>query len=225
MPFPPPRLIRAFDRFNAAHPWSHNAHYHRWLLRQLPRRFGRALDVGSGTGDLALLLAGRARDEVVGIDADPRVVERAREAAAGFPRVRFEIAEAPRGLPAGPFAVVTCVAALHHLPCGEALAAFRDRLAPGGTLVVVGLARSAGRRDRARDLLVSLLNVAVGWWKTRGRRVPRPASMTAPTREPRMTLDEIAAEAGRTLPGARLRRRLFWRYTLVWRSPADRRAV
>lgn len=37
MPLIPPRLLRALDSFNAAHPWSHNAYYHPWLLRQLPR--------------------------------------------------------------------------------------------------------------------------------------------------------------------------------------------
>nr|WP_275407750.1 Uma2 family endonuclease [Streptomyces coelicoflavus] len=32
----PHRLVQALDRFNAAHPWDHNAHHHRWILRQLP---------------------------------------------------------------------------------------------------------------------------------------------------------------------------------------------
>ncbi|GGZ40173.1 hypothetical protein GCM10010344_00780 [Streptomyces bluensis] len=54
------RVLRALERFNAAYPWDHNAHYHRWILRQLPRRSDRALDVGSGSGDLARLLARRA---------------------------------------------------------------------------------------------------------------------------------------------------------------------
>ncbi|MET8412898.1 SAM-dependent methyltransferase, partial [Streptomyces sp. NPDC005195] len=44
-----PRALRALEQFNAAYPWDHNAHYHRWILRQLPRRFNRALDIGSGS--------------------------------------------------------------------------------------------------------------------------------------------------------------------------------
>lgn len=64
-----PRILRGLDRFHAAHPWDHNAHYHRWILRQLPRRFNSALDVGSGSGDLAKLLASRA-EAVHGIDID-----------------------------------------------------------------------------------------------------------------------------------------------------------
>lgn len=72
-----PRLFRALDRFHAARPWDHNAHYHRWIMRQLPQRLGSTLDVGSGSGDLARLLATRA-DSVRGLDADPGIVARAR---------------------------------------------------------------------------------------------------------------------------------------------------
>jgi hypothetical protein len=45
---------------------------------------------------------------------------------------------------------------------------------------------------------------------------PRPDSMTAPTRPATMSFPDIVREARHVLPGARLRRRLFWRYTLVW---------
>jgi len=50
-------LVAACDRFNQARPWSHNNHYHRWMLRQLPRTIDKALDVGCGAGDLARRLA------------------------------------------------------------------------------------------------------------------------------------------------------------------------
>lgn len=33
-----------------------------------------------------------------------------------------------------------------------------------------------------------------------------------------MSFPDIAREAHRVLPAARLRRRLFWRYTLVWQK-------
>ena len=98
--------LRALNRLNAAHPWDHNAHYHPWLLRQLPRRFDRALDVGCGTGDLVRLLAGRAR-KVYGIDADPDIVARAQESTDLSAHVMFAVADAPDGLPPGPFDVIT----------------------------------------------------------------------------------------------------------------------
>lgn len=62
-------------------------------------------------------------------------------------------------------------------------------------------------------------NATMGWLKNKGRPSQRPVSMTAPTRPADMPFGDIVREARDVLPGARLRRRLFWRYTLVWISP------
>ncbi|MFI8487366.1 class I SAM-dependent methyltransferase [Streptomyces rubrogriseus] len=214
----PHRLLQALDRFNAAHPWDHNAHYHRWILRQLPRRFGSALDVGSGAGDLARLLATRA-DEVRGVDADPAITARARALTTTSTAASFTVADALTDLPAGPHDVITCVATLHHLPFAEALDIFRSRLAPGGTLVVVGLYRPRTVTDHLLGAAAVLPNASIGWLKNRGCARPRPASMTARTRPADMTFSDISEAAREVLAGARLRRRLFWRYTLIWRHP------
>ena len=213
-----PRALQALERFNSAHPWDHNAHYHPWLLRQLPRRFGRALDVGCGTGDLVRLLAVRA-NEVCGVDSDPAIVARARELSGDrYGHVVYRVTHAPDALPPGSYDVITCVAVLHHLPLAETLTRFRQQLATGGTLLIVGLARDETFVDHLLGCASIPLNAATGWLKNRGRTAPRPAAMTAVTRPADATFAEIAREARRILPGARLRRRLFWRYTLVWRA-------
>lgn len=216
MPTPPRRVLGALHRFNAAHPWDHNAHYHPWILRRLPRRFGSALDVGSGSGDLARLLAARA-DKVLGIDSDPKITARARELTPPAAPVTFTTADALTGIPGGPYDVITCVAAIHHLPFTDALAVFRRHLAPGGALVVLGLSRPTTLADHLLAAAAVPLNVATGWLKNRGRTAPRPVSMTALTRPAEMSFPDIVRDARAALPGARLRRRLFWRYTLVWR--------
>ncbi|MFF5982140.1 class I SAM-dependent methyltransferase [Streptomyces olindensis] len=213
---PPHRILRALDRFHAARPWDHNALFHPWILRQLPARVGSALDVGCGSGDLARLLAGRA-GRVHGIDADPAITARARALTPATAPVTYTVADAPAGLPDRSHDVITCVAVLHHLPFTGALEAFRDRLAPGGTLVVVGLHRARTPVDHLLGLASVPLNIVMALLRNRGRRAPRPVSMSAPTRPADLTFAEIAREARTVLPGARLRRRLFWRYTLVWR--------
>ncbi|MFF9391601.1 class I SAM-dependent methyltransferase [Streptomyces griseoluteus] len=213
-----PRVLRALERFNASHPWDHNAHYHRWILRRLPRRFDRALDAGSGSGDLARLLAGRAAS-VQAVDSDPVITDQARKLTpCGLP-VTYTVADAMAELPAGPYDVITCVATIHHLPFSQALTRFHRHLAPGGTLVIVGLFRAGTPVDHLLGGVAIPANIAVGWLKNRGRFSERPVSMTAPTRSAEMTFGEIVREAREVLPGARLRRRLFWRYTLVWSRP------
>lgn len=217
MKSPIPRTVQALDRFHAARPWDHNAHYHRWLMGRLPTRFGRALDVGSGTGDVARLLAARATS-VEGIDTDPGVVARARDLTTPALPVVFTVRDAAAGLPSGPYDVITCVAALHHLPFSDTLARFRGSLAPGGTLVVVGVAQPRTLGDHLIEAAAIPMNVVMALVRNRGRGAARPASMTAPTRPPVMSFAEIVRDARAVLPGARLRRRLFWRYTLVWRK-------
>lgn len=81
------------------------------------------------------------------------------------------------------------------------------------------MARADTFGDHLLGALAIPLNAAVGWLRNRGRPAARPAAMTAPTRPPVMTFAEIGDQARAALPGARLRRRLFWRYTLVWRAP------
>ncbi|MFK0171662.1 class I SAM-dependent methyltransferase [Streptomyces sp. NPDC090306] len=213
-----PRALRALERFNAAYPWDHNAHYHRWILRQLPRRFDRALDIGAGSGDLARLLAVRA-ESVQAVDSDPGITTRARTLTPAALPVTFTVADAMAELPAGPYDVVTCVATIHHLPFTQALTRFRRSLVPGGTLVIVGLSRARTPGDHLLGAVAIPANAVTGWLKNRGRPSRRPVSMTAPTRAASMSFDDIVREAGDVLPGVRLRRRLFWRYTLVWTRP------
>lgn len=46
-----------------------------------------------------------------------------------------------------------------------------------------------------------------------------PLDHGMPVLDPTETLPEIRAAADECVPGALLRRRLFWRYTLLWRRP------
>ncbi|MFI1225834.1 MULTISPECIES: class I SAM-dependent methyltransferase [unclassified Streptomyces] len=195
------RVIEAIDRFHSVHPWDHNAHYHRWIMRQVPRRFDRALDIGSGSGDVARLLAARA-GTVLGLDADRAIVARARELTGPAVPVTFTAGDALTETPPGPYDVITCVATLHHLPFAETLTRLRRHLAPDGTLVVVGLAHAQSPVDHLLGAAAVPLNLAMAWMKNRGRRAPRPDSMTAPTRPATMSYAEIVRDARRVLPGA-----------------------
>ncbi|MCL2796359.1 MAG: class I SAM-dependent methyltransferase [Microbacteriaceae bacterium] len=216
------RLLGGLDRFNTAHPWSHNDAYTPWVLRHARkvRRGGGsvALDVGCGTGNLMRKLAPVMR-EVVGVERDPETAARARRNLSGFANAIVREEPFERMSHARPeYDLVTFVAVLHHLPQEETLQTVRSLVRPGGRLLVVGLARET-RRDHPWAVASMLLNPVIGAIRHPRPTRARPEGMSAPTAEPRETFDEVAAVARRVLPGVRCRRSLFWRYTAVWVAP------
>lgn len=192
--------------------WNHNEWYRRWLLRQLPSRAGSALDVGCGLGDLARSLKA---DEVTAIDASARMIERASATTDRIKWINGDVLTHDLGR----YDVVTAEASLHHLPLREGLTRLGELTKPGGLLIVIGLYLMATPADRAMELVTLPANAVVGLAKaingTGGKPhdTEMPMVMTAPT------LPEIRAAAAEILPGARIRRHLFWRYSLVWRAP------
>ncbi len=123
-------------------------------LAGLPLAGTLALDVGTGRGRLAFLLAGRAA-RVVGIDRDPAALEQARREAAvrGLGHVAFveADAEAPdadyRRLAGGAPDVVAA-----HLCLSDAILAHAARaLAPGGHVAVAGFHADQWRETGVRS--------------------------------------------------------------------------
>jgi SAM-dependent methyltransferase len=112
---------------------------------------------------------------VQGIDADAAIVAQARELTRPAAPVTFTVGDALSDIPPGSYDVITCVAAIHHLPFSEALTRFRRHLAPGGTLVVVGLAHAQSLGDRLLGAAAVPSNVAMAWVKNKGRKAARPA--------------------------------------------------
>ncbi len=188
--------------------WNHNTHYHRHLPRWVAPPWGHVLDVGCGEGLLTRRLAPFATS-VTGVDADEAMVARARELGPGIAYVHGDALTADLG---GPFDLVTCFATLHHLGLVAGLERLRGLVAPGGAVVVVGLARPTTPREYAWSALGALANTPARW----ARGDWRPG---APVRDPAESYADVRAAAERSLPGARLRYHLYWRYSLVWRAP------
>ena len=218
--------VRALERVNRRYPWDHNAHFHGWILGNLPARRRAALDVGCGAGLLLSRLA-ESFDRVTGVDLDRGMVAAARDRLATNPRATVTLGDVgdlpPAAAPGEGFDLVTMVAVLHHLDLRATLARIPGLLAPGGRLLVVGLARPGSPVDLAVDLLSALVNPVVGLAKhlRAGRRRPSalPGEPAMPVRAPVTTFAEVSEAARALLPGAVCRRRLFFRYTLRWEKP------
>lgn len=190
--------------------WNHNVAYHRLVLDAVIR--GPALDLGCGEGLLVRRLAGRV-DAVTGVDASAEMIRLARERSAGLDNVTFIEADFldGHGLPEGTYGFVSAVAVVHHVDFGRALQAMERLLAPGGRLVVVGLARNR----TPLDWIVSAAGVPAAWLSAR-RNGGKTDPARMPIKMPEMTWGDVRREARRHLPGCRFRRHLLWRYSLTW---------
>ncbi|WNV86282.1 class I SAM-dependent methyltransferase [Umezawaea sp. Da 62-37] len=200
-------------------PFDHNDHYHRLLLRHVPRGGGVALDVGCGTGRFARRLAGRGL-EVDAVDVSEEVVAEARALSAGAGNPRFECADVTAiDLPRGRYDVISCLACVHHMPFST-VAALRDALAPGGVLLILGCYPESTAVDRAWSLAAVPVNAAARLAVAVVEEFRRGSATTgrAPVTRPTTPLRRIRREAEVLLPGCRVRRLLFWRYLLVFRD-------
>lgn len=192
--------------------WNHNTHYHPLALRHAPHARS-ALDVGCGEGLLVRRLRAAGVPRVTGVDLDAAQVDLARAASAGDDGVTYVVGDALEVLDGERFDLVTCYATLHHLPLRDGLRRLAARTAPGGRLVVVGL---AGVRTPA-DLALSAAAVPVAAVVDRARGV---WDHGAPVTDAREGYGEVRDAARDVLPGVRWRRHLYWRYSLTWQAPA-----
>lgn len=197
---------------NPGEYWNHNSAYHPWLVGIAARHRGDVLDVGCGDGLLAARLAPVSRS-VVGIDADPASVRRAarrleRVDNACVQQARFQDFQAP----AQSFDLITFVASLHHLPLRDALGKARQMLRPAGELAVVRLSANKSVADWLWAGLCLPVVRAAGLLHRETRDIGVAVA------DPRESLDEIRRAAEDVLPGAVIRRGVYYRYRLLWRN-------
>jgi len=218
------RAVRAdFDRLAAfaADDWNHNHVYHDRLLEAVPVPCRAALDLGCGAGDFTRRLAERSAS-VIGLDFSEAMIDAARQRTEA-PHVRYEVADITTyALPAEAFDCIASLTTLHHVDLPTLLARLVAALRPGGRLLILDIPRETGLADLAyaahgAPLTRSLLFRATGSLRR------DPAAVKAwiehGERDTYTSMAELRALARERLPGARIRRHVLWRYSLVWTKP------
>jgi SAM-dependent methyltransferase len=202
--------------------WDHSRHYYPYLLSHVPEGCERALEIGCGTGSFTRLLAARSR-EVVALDFAPRMIGVARERSQAWSNVDFRVTDARTwAFPTEAFDCVASIATMHHLPLASMLATMGRALRAGGVLLVLDLYEPEGVVDRLVDLAavpVHLVLKLIHTGRLRSTRAVREAWAAHAPNDFYPTLAQVREVCDRALPGARVRRHLLWRYSIVWRAP------
>ena len=206
--------------------WDHNAYYHRLLLRHLPRPCGRVLDVGCGAGAFAVELARRAA-HVDALDRSPAMIDAARRVVpSNVTCILADVLHEP--LPDARYDAIVSISALHHAPVEEVLPRLAGALRPGGVLAAAALPRLDLAHELPAELtaaigyrmfgaaFATLRAVGGGRWYAK-----EPSRLMPVVLDPSLTTRQVRQRASALLPGARVRRLVFWRYFLLWRKPIE----
>jgi SAM-dependent methyltransferase len=119
------------------------------------------------------------------------------------------------------FDCIASIATLHHLPIEETLMKLKHALRPNGTLLILDLYRGKGPADRRSSLVLFPLSVVLKAAHNRrpgASREERDAWAVHGRHDRYPTVSEVRRVCASTLPGATVRRHLFWRYSIVWRK-------
>lgn len=201
--------------------WNHNNCYFNYLLKFIPRHIGTVLDIGCGKGELSKLLSERA-EHVIAVDLSERMIERARELnnRSNIEYVCGNIMdfEAEDNY----FDVVITTATAHHLPYEWLLSFAESKLRKNGVLIILDLAESSSLSDyllwgfaAVPNLLMNIIHNGRIYsedehskelWDKHGKH------------DTYMTINEIRQLAKKRFENVVIKRKLFWRYVLVWKK-------
>lgn len=151
------------------------------------------------------------------------MLKQARERSAGYPNIDYvETDVMTYALPDARFDCIASIATLHHLPLGDVLPKLKDALKPGGVLLVLDLCRDDGLGDLFQSAVAIPVNLAFDRMKNgSGKSSPEARAAWAAHGHDEVypSLGDVRRACADLLPGAQVKRHLFWRYSLVWTKP------
>jgi hypothetical protein len=107
---------------------------------------------------------------------------------------------------------------MHHLPLDDILPRLKAALTPGGVLAILDL-RRCGPAGSALPAPYAMLRRLVHTGRLREEPEARRAWAEHGKSDRYLSVGEVRRICEPLLPGARLRRHLLWRYSLIWRKP------
>jgi len=215
------KIRNDFDRIALSEQagWNHNSHYHIFLLKQLPSYCQSILDIGCGTGAFSRLLARRA-EWVIAVDLSPKMVEVAQQQSRHHTNIDFQVADILKWeFPVEKFDAIVSIATFHHLPLEKLLPSLKAALKPGGKLVILDLLGCESIQDKLSDFIAVPLNWILQIFKN--RHIKHSIEAAEAMREHLRTDKYLTRSQARqiylsTLKNAKIRKHLFWRYSIVW---------
>lgn len=201
--------------------WNHNNCYFKYLMKFVPDGVGTCLDIGCGKGELSLMLSKKS-ERVIAVDLADRMIEKAKllHLNRNIEYICGNILE--MGFENNSLDIIITTATAHHLPYEWLLCFAWDKLKKGGKLIILDLVKAESLSDYIIWGSASIPNIAMNLIKN-GRLQKDDAHSKAVwerhgEHDTYMTMKEIKALAQKHIPAAKVKRKLFWRYVLIWQK-------
>lgn len=192
--------------------WNHNTYYHNFLLNHLSLKRNRVLDIGSGLGLLSSKLS-NLFNEVVSLEPDIESVKNAKALYHTLHNIEY-INDDFLSYDFGDdkFDSIIAVASMHHMNYTQALTKMLNLLDKNGRIIILGLYKEATFTDYLFSSIALLPNFMLNMLSTKNDS----SKLEMVTRSPELTMKEIYSLSDKTLENCKIKRHLFWRYSLIY---------
>ncbi|MDR2246493.1 MAG: class I SAM-dependent methyltransferase [Treponema sp.] len=214
-------VIEQFDKIAfLPDQWDHNQQYQNYLLKNIPPNCRCILDVGCGTGELTKKLVPYS-SEIIGIDVSENMINEAgkrnNDRKINYIKVSAEkyLEDIDRK-----FDVIISIAALHHMNEEKILETMRNRLTKEGKIIILDLVKGS-IVDYVGAMTAVPLSIILRL-KNNGK-----ARITKEQREAweghfhydnYLTIKEVKSIVRKKLGKAKVKKHLFWRYSIVYKN-------
>jgi 2-polyprenyl-3-methyl-5-hydroxy-6-metoxy-1,4-benzoquinol methylase len=213
-------VINQFDKIAfLPDKWDHNQQYQYYLLKHISKNCNTILDVGCGTGELTKKLVPYSK-EIIGIDVSENMIHEAEKRNNDEKIIYlktsvekyFEETEKT-------FDVIISIAALHHMDEEKILQMMKNKLTHNGKILILDLVKSKTIIDWLLSILATLLNpwvMLIMRGRIRVTKEEREAWNGHFRYDKYLTVNEVKGIVKRVLGKTKVRRHLFWRYSIIY---------
>lgn len=216
-------LIRAdFDKIALIKDkeWDHNRHYHKYLLKHLDNNIELSIDIGCGKGEFASQLIEKS-NKVIGIDLSDEMIKMARNVNTSekIDYIAADVMEME--LENDKYDCIASIATAHHLPMRELMLKAKTALKQHGTFLILDLYYAGNLLDKLIEGLAVPCNIIM-MLAIEGRLRPSKEEIDAWREHGKhdryLTLKEVKELCNEIMPGAKVKRHFYWRYSIVWKK-------
>ena len=201
--------------------WNHNNCYFKHLLESVPNNIETCIDIGCGKGELSFMLSQKSK-KVIAVDLADKMIEKAKVLHSNNNIEYINANILDMKFKNNSLDVIITTATAHHLPYEWLLCFAKDKLKNGGKLIILDLAQAESLIDYIIWSSAFFPNIVMNLIKNGRLQKDDAHSKEVWERHGRsdtyMTMREIKSLAKKHIPTAKIKRKLFWRYSLIWQK-------